>query len=95
MAAPDLSKRQNDVPKCEDGQDPPSKGWRTGETSYPRHGESERWTNILSCCAFLGTDCQDDCYMKEGKDGDNKNNVCKGMCMNVGHPAPVFACRGE
>lgn len=39
-------------------------------------------------------ECQDVCYLSEGADGDNKNGVCKGQCINVGHPAPIFTCRG-
>ncbi|KAK3186082.1 hypothetical protein K4F52_005072 [Lecanicillium sp. MT-2017a] len=40
-------------------------------------------------------DCKDECYLRENADNDNKKNVCKGLCMNVGHPAPIIVCRGK
>ncbi|KAL7942576.1 hypothetical protein V8C42DRAFT_331386 [Trichoderma barbatum] len=71
MAAPELSKRQNDVSKCEDG------------TGGPRNG----WLNER--------DCRMDCYLKEQADGDNKNNICKGMCANSGNIVQRFVCRNR
>ncbi|XWX02406.1 hypothetical protein V2A60_010443 [Cordyceps javanica] len=38
-------------------------------------------------------DCKKDCYLKENADGDEKGNACLGICINVGHPAPIFTCR--
>ncbi|KAJ4154183.1 hypothetical protein LMH87_010643 [Akanthomyces muscarius] len=40
-------------------------------------------------------DCKADCYLKENADGDDKGNACLGICINVGHPAPIFTCRGK
>ncbi|KAK0113922.1 hypothetical protein ONS95_014163 [Cadophora gregata] len=40
-------------------------------------------------------DCQDHCFLKENADGDNKGGICKGLCINVGHPAPIFQCRSK
>lgn len=40
-------------------------------------------------------DCDAVCYLSENSDeGENKNGSCKGQCLNVGHPAPIWTCRG-
>jgi hypothetical protein len=91
LAAPQLNKRQNDVPKCADGSEGPANDTfdRGGFNSPIR---SQSGSNQLD---ILAADCRDKCFLREQADGDNKNGVCKGLCINIGRPAPVFQCRSK
>ncbi|KPM45138.1 hypothetical protein AK830_g1310 [Neonectria ditissima] len=40
-------------------------------------------------------ECKEKCFLRENADNDNKYGVCAGACRNVGHPAPIFQCRGD